>query len=63
DERVAAVCDGTRRYGQRYLAFSDHAERVVDVARGIVPDATALLRRSNLEDVFLEITGHALEDQ
>jgi len=50
----------TRTYAGRYLVQTDEEREVVDRAHAVVPDHTAMLRRSNLEDVFLEITGHML---
>ena len=66
-ETIAAQADAlvTRKahLAERLLLYSDHGEELI---RQVVRDAPAIeatLRRSNLEDVFLEITGHGLDEQ
>ncbi len=47
----------------RLLLYTDHGEDLISVAAQLMPDRRSLLRRSTLEDVFLRITGRALEGQ
>jgi lipooligosaccharide transport system ATP-binding protein len=47
----------------RLLLYTDHGEDLIARAAQTMPDRRSLLRRSTLEDVFLRITGRALEGQ
>ena len=47
----------------RLLLYTDHGEELITQAAQTLPDRRTLLRRSTLEDVFLRITGRALEGQ
>jgi lipooligosaccharide transport system ATP-binding protein len=63
-ERVEAVlADGARRCGrlaQRLLLYTDDGEGLIRRVVHDHPELVATLRHSNLEDVFLEITGRGL---
>ena len=61
DGRVAAA-DRVENLLDRVLLHTDDGDRVrADVARlGLRPEST-VVRRGNLEDVFLTLTGHALD--
>jgi lipooligosaccharide transport system ATP-binding protein len=47
----------------RLLLYTNHGEELITQAAQTLPDRRTLLRRSTLEDVFLRITGRALEGQ
>jgi hypothetical protein len=54
------------RVGARLVIYADDAaallERVRHLGRGLGAEAHPILRRTNLEDVFLRITGTRLEE-
>ena len=57
--------DGVAReevLSDRWLLYTDHGEELIGRAAHLLPDRAALLRRSNLEDVFLKITGRELAE-
>jgi lipooligosaccharide transport system ATP-binding protein len=44
----------------RWLLYTNHGEQLIAQAAHLLPDRGSLLRRANLEDVFLKITGREL---
>ena len=46
---------------ERVLLYTDDGEGLITKAAHRMPDHRSLLRRSTLEDVFLKITGRALD--
>ena len=52
----------TAQLAERLLLYSDHGEELIQRVFGQAPAIEATLRRCNLEDVFLAITGHGLDD-
>jgi lipooligosaccharide transport system ATP-binding protein len=62
-EAGAALRDGAVReevLSDRWLLYTNDGERLIAHAAHLMPDRGALLRRANLEDVFLKITGRGL---
>lgn len=59
---ASEVSDGFEEVADRLLLYTDHGDktRTALADRGIEP-ATALTRRSTLEDVFLALTGRSLD--
>jgi lipooligosaccharide transport system ATP-binding protein len=47
---------------ERLLLYTDQGEEIISRVVEQAPAVEATLRRCNLEDVFLEITGHGQEE-
>jgi len=66
ERAVAALSDAATRVEQtaeRVLLYTDSAERVLKLLdEAALPTTSTLVRRGTLEDVFLRITGRALND-
>ncbi|PIE21903.1 MAG: ABC transporter [Planctomycetota bacterium] len=60
EAQLGELSRGSRRYAGQLVVQTDREQELIALAHGLVPDATAMLRRSNLEDVFLELTGRGL---
>ena len=60
ESQLGELSKGSRRYAGHLLVQTEREHEVIALAHGIAPDATTMLRRSNLEDVFLELTGRSL---
>jgi lipooligosaccharide transport system ATP-binding protein len=60
EARLGELSAGHRRYAGRLLVQTEREQETIALAHEIAPDATAMLRRSHLEDVFLELTGRSL---
>jgi lipooligosaccharide transport system ATP-binding protein len=59
-QRWGSAARKTARLAQRLLFYVEDGEALVRQVVHEAPGAGATLRRANLEDVFLEITGHGL---
>ena len=61
DGRVAALADRVQNLSDRVQLYTSNAEQVLERVRALgVPLDSALVRRTTLEDVFLQLTGHQL---
>ena len=60
ERRLGDLSRGTRRYAGHFLVQTEREQETVALAREVAGGASAMLRRSNLEDVFLELTGRSL---
>jgi lipooligosaccharide transport system ATP-binding protein len=59
---VAKLGDARRlRAGSRLFVYAEKAEPLIEAARSVDSAESAVLRPTNLEDVFLALTGTALE--
>jgi lipooligosaccharide transport system ATP-binding protein len=58
---AGGVCRRSETVGETLFCYTDNAERVID-ALGQAPALRYLHRPSNLEDVFLKLTGRDLRD-
>ena len=61
-QRHASAVSRTARLAERLLLYTDRGEDIIQRVVHESPHVVATLRRSNLEDVLLEITGHGLEE-
>jgi lipooligosaccharide transport system ATP-binding protein len=57
--RFAAVTDRVEELLDRFLLYTDDSDAVLARLNGFQPENT-VVRRGNLEDVFLRLTGHEL---
>jgi lipooligosaccharide transport system ATP-binding protein len=60
-DRASQVCQRFEPVGETLFCYTDHAEHVIDALKQ-VPALRYLHRPSNLEDVFLKLTGRDLRD-
>jgi lipooligosaccharide transport system ATP-binding protein len=62
-ETVESVADGTERFGEALLVYTSDPEAVTDKVKesGVWVENT-MYRQTNLEDVFLKLTGRRLVD-
>jgi lipooligosaccharide transport system ATP-binding protein len=59
---LAALADRTEVRPDKLLFYTGEAERLIGLAAHHMPEHTALLHRTTLEDVFLTITGRSLDE-
>jgi lipooligosaccharide transport system ATP-binding protein len=60
-DHASQVCQRFETVGETLFCYTDNAERVIDALKP-VPALRYLHRPSNLEDVFLKLTGRDLRD-
>ena len=60
-DRAGAVCQRSETVGETLFCYTDDAQRVIDALQQ-APALRYLHRPSNLEDVFLKLTGRDLRD-
>jgi lipooligosaccharide transport system ATP-binding protein len=61
DGRLAAMADRVQELPDRVQLYTSKAEPLLERVRALeIPFDSALVRRTTLEDVFLQLTGHAL---
>ena len=61
--RLDGACDRVENLADRVLLYTAHGdEALANVTRDGIEPASVLVRRSTLEDVFLQLTGRTLDD-
>ena len=61
DGRLSGLADRVQELPDRIQLYTSDAEHVLERVRALgIPIDSALVRRTTLEDVFLQLTGHRL---